>query len=101
MPLATASWRNSATDQRDKGRPRRAGNSQANALIATATLGGKAGWAPASRFIVKTSEPADIEAPPPLTDDLAWHIEAGSDAVVAKPLARQEDDFSPHNVTMR
>jgi hypothetical protein len=52
-------------------------------------------------LIVKTSEPADIEAPPPLTDDLAWHIEAGSDAVVAKPLARQEDDFSPHNVTMR
>src|SRR5205807_4174232 len=47
MPCAIASRRNSATDQRANGNPRRAGNSQASALISTITLGGKAGGSPA------------------------------------------------------
>jgi len=101
MPLAIASWRSSATDQRDKGRPRRHGGSQANALIATITLGGKAGRSPASRPCLKTRKPLDIKAPAPLTDDLAWHIETGGDPVVAKPLAGQKYDPGSHNVSIR
>jgi hypothetical protein len=42
-PCATASRRNSVSDQRAKGRPRRDGNSQASALISTLTAGEK--WA--------------------------------------------------------
>src|SRR5215471_12162152 len=98
MPLAIASWRNSATDQRDKGRPPRHGNSQASALIATATLGGKAGRSPATRLFVKTRKPQGIEASTPLADDLAWHIEASRDTVVALSLARQEYDLGSHDL---
>jgi hypothetical protein len=101
MPLAIASWRRSATDQRDKGRPRRYGSSQANALIATTTLGGKTGGSPASRPFLKTRKSLDIKAPAPLTDDLARHIETGGDAVVAEPLAGQKYDLGSHNVSIR
>jgi len=56
-------------------------------LIATATLGGKAGRSPAARLFVKTGKTLRIEAPTPLADDLARHVEAGCDTVVAVPLA--------------
>ena len=95
-PLAIASWRSSATDHRARGRPRREGNSQATALIATTTLGGKAGWPPAARPLVQAWKSLGIEAMPPLTDDLARHAQACGDAVVAEPLARQEHDLGPH-----
>jgi hypothetical protein len=101
MPLATASWRKSATDQRAKGRPRRAGSSQASALIATTTLGGKAGWTPATRPVVETAEPMGAEPLAPFAGNLAWHAELSCDAVVARSLARQEYDLRPHDVTMR
>jgi hypothetical protein len=64
-------------------------------------LGGKAGWSPAARQFVQTGQPMDTEASAPLANDLARHVEAGSDTVVAKTLARQEYDFSPHNITIR
>ena len=69
MPLATASWCRSATDQRTSGRPRRDGSSQASALIATRTLGEKAGWAPAVRPIVEPRKPVSVE---PLALSRAW-----------------------------
>jgi hypothetical protein len=53
-PWAIASRRNSASDHRAKGNPRRDGNSQASALISTITLGGKASWSPAARLLFKT-----------------------------------------------
>jgi hypothetical protein len=52
-PWATTSRRNSASDQRARGTPRRAGNSHARALTSTITLGGKAGWAPAARLFLE------------------------------------------------
>ncbi len=52
-PWAITSRRNSASDQRAKGTPRRAGNSQARALTSTTTLGGKAGWPPASGLFLQ------------------------------------------------
>src|SRR4249919_2796401 len=89
-PLATASCRNSATDHRARGMPRRDGSSQASALIATTTPGGKAGWSPAARLLVEARQTLVIEALTPLADDLARHAQTCSDALVAKPLARQE-----------
>src|SRR5271166_293704 len=99
-PLATASWRSSATDPA-RGRPRREGSSQASALIATTTLGGKAGWSPATRLFVQAWKSPGIVALTPLADDLARHAQACGDAIVAKPLARQEHDLGAHNITIR
>ena len=51
---ATPSRRNSASDQRAKGSPRRDGNSQASALTSTMTPGGKTRWPPAAWLVFKT-----------------------------------------------
>jgi hypothetical protein len=101
MPLAIASWRNSPIDQRASGRPRRDGNSQANALIATTILGGKAGWTPASRKFVEAGEALIVKTPPPLADNLAWCVEMLGDAGVPEALTRQQHDLRPYNVTIR
>jgi hypothetical protein len=101
MPLAIASWRNSAIDQRANGKPRRDGSSQANALIVTTTLGGKAGWSPAAWLFFETREPLAIEALSPLADSLARHGEAGCNAIVAKSLAGQKHDLGSDNVAVR
>jgi hypothetical protein len=53
-PVATASRRNSASDQRVNGNPRRDGNSQASALISTMTLVGKMRRPSAARLIFET-----------------------------------------------
>jgi hypothetical protein len=65
-------------------------------LIATATLGGKAGRPPAARLFVETRKPLHVEAPTPLADDLARHVEAECDTIVAMPL----DDIAAH-ITLR
>jgi hypothetical protein len=70
-------------------------------LIATTTLGGKAGWTPATRLIVEARQPMDAESLTPFARDLAWHTELSRYAVVAEPLARQQHDLRPHNITMR
>jgi hypothetical protein len=101
MPLAIASWRNSATDQRANGKPRRDGSSHANALIATTTLGAKASRSPAAWLFVEAWESLAIEALAPFADNLARHVEAGRDAVVAKPLAGEKHDLGSGNVALR
>jgi hypothetical protein len=65
------------------------------------TLGGKARRSPAARSIVETGQPIGTEPLAPLAGDLAWHVEPGRYAVVAKSLARQEYDLGPYNVAMR
>jgi hypothetical protein len=70
-------------------------------LIATTTLGGKAGWSPATRLLVQAWKSLGIETPTPLTDDLARQAQACGDAVVAKPFARQKHDLGTHNITIR
>src|SRR5271157_923945 len=62
--------------------------------------GGKTGRSPASRQVIKTGKSLETEAPTPLADDLARHVEAGSDALVAKPPVRQEYNLGPHNVAV-
>jgi hypothetical protein len=101
MPLAIASCRSSATDQRAKGRPRRDGSSQASALIATTTLGGKAGRSPAAWSVVETGQPLDTEPLPPLAGDLAGQAELCRYPIVAETLARKQHDLRPHDSAIR
>jgi hypothetical protein len=70
-------------------------------VIATTTLGGKAGWSPAARSVVEARQPISIEPSAPLAGDLARHAKPRRYAVVAKSLARQEYDLGPHDVAMR
>jgi hypothetical protein len=101
MPLAIASARSSATDQRANGRPRRDGNSQASALIAATASGGKAGRSPAARLVVEAGKPVIVEAGTPLAGDLSRGAETGRNAVVAETLARQQDDPGSEHVLER
>ena len=101
IPPAIASWRNSETDQRASGKPRRDGNSQASALIATTILGGKAGWTPASRKLVEASDALIVKTPAPLADNLTWCAGMLRDAGVPGPLTRQRYDPGSYNVTIR
>jgi hypothetical protein len=70
-------------------------------LIATTTLGGKAGWSPAARSVVETRQAVATEPLTPLARDLARHAELSRDAVVAKPLTRQKHDLRPHDIAIR
>jgi hypothetical protein len=70
-------------------------------LIATTTLGGKAGWTPATRLVVEARQPMDAESPTPFAGDLTWHTELSRYVVVAKVLARQQHDLRPHDIAMR
>jgi hypothetical protein len=101
IPLAIAAWRNSETDQRANGRPRRDGNSQASALIATMILGGKAGRTPASWKFVEAGEAFIVKTPAPLADNLTRCAEMFRDARVPEALARQQYDLRSDNVTIR
>ena len=100
-PCASTSWRMSSTENRDRGNPRRCGNSQARALTWTTRLGGKAGFPPASGLPLETREAGQSEALPPLADDLPRRIEASSDQVIGKAIRCHENDSGADNVTIR
>jgi hypothetical protein len=70
-------------------------------LIATTTLGGKASRSPAAWLLFETWEPLAIETLSPLADNLARRVEAGRDAVVAKPLTGEKHDLGSGNVAVR
>jgi hypothetical protein len=70
-------------------------------LIATTTLGGKAGWSPAARSVVETRQSVDTEPLTPFAGDLAWHAELSRYAIVAKPFARQEHDLRSYDIAIR
>jgi hypothetical protein len=70
-------------------------------LIATTTLGGKAGRTPATLPVLEARQPIGAEPLAPFAGDLAWHAELGRYAVVAKTPARQEHDLRPYDVAMR
>jgi hypothetical protein len=72
-----ASRRNSLSDQCAKGKPRREGNSQANALISTMTLEGKAHRSPAARVFFEPGQALKMETATPFADDLARRVERG------------------------
>jgi len=51
-------------------------------LTWTTTLGGKAGWSPASRDFLQAVEAFAKETPPPFADDLSRGVQARGDLVV-------------------
>jgi len=63
------------------------GSSQASALTATTTLGGKASRPPAARSLLQANEALLEEALAPLADDLPRRIEPKGNLVVAEPRA--------------
>src|SRR4026209_1936700 len=91
----------SGIEWRDKGRPWLRGSSQAKALTATTTLGGKAGRPPAPRLFEQPCKTLLEEALAPPADDLAWSIEPGSDLIVAGSLSGVEDDLGPDHISIR
>jgi hypothetical protein len=76
MPCAITSRRISAIENRDSGKPKRYGSSQARAFTWTTTLGGKAGQPPAARLFFKTWYPLQAKPFPPFAHDLPRDIEA-------------------------
>ena len=97
-PRPTASRLICGILSRDRGRPCSCGNSQASALTATTTLGGKAGRAPATRPLFEAGK-ALFEKPfPPFADDLTRRVEASGDLVVAEAGFGVENDLGPDDI---
>jgi hypothetical protein len=71
---------------RESGTPSSWGSSQASALTATTTPGGKAGWAPATRPFVQADESLFEEALSPLTDDLPQNIDPDGNFVIREAI---------------
>jgi hypothetical protein len=71
------------------GNPRRAGSSQARALISIMTLGGKARRSPAARLIFEPGQALEMEPTTPFADDLARRVEPCRDRVIGHSLTRQ------------
>ena len=65
------------------------------------TLGGKAGWAPATRLSLKAAQPMAVETLTPLRDDLAWQIDPRCDRVFSEPLSRKEDNLGSDDFAIR
>ena len=82
-PRSTVTRRMSGMVRRDNGRPSVRGASQAIRFTSTTTVGGKAGWAPASRLRLETAEALTIEALPPLRHDLSRPFDARGDPWVS------------------
>jgi hypothetical protein len=64
-------------------------------LIATTTLGGKAGRTASTRPLFEAGEALLKEALAPLADDLSRDIQPGGDLVVAEPFRGVEYDSRP------
>lgn len=65
------------------------------------TLGGKAGWAPATRLLVEAPEPVLEEAVTPFADDLPRGVQARADLLVAETTGGQEHDLRADDVSIR
>jgi hypothetical protein len=63
--------------------------------------GGKAGLAPAARFILEAGQAGQAESLTPLADDLARRIESRGDHIIGETLGREEDDLGANDITIR
>src|ERR687888_909677 len=92
-PRASTSRRSSGNDHRANGRPAAPGSSHAIRFTSTTTLGGKAGFPPASWLLVKAGEALEKEALAPFADDLPWGIQSSGNDVVRQPFGREQDQL--------
>jgi hypothetical protein len=67
-------------------------------LIATTTLGGKAGRATSACTLFEAGEALLKETLAPLADDLSRRIHSGGDLVVAEPFRGVEHDPRPDDL---
>src|SRR5436309_1852701 len=101
MPRARTSRCSSGMVKRASGTSERLGNSHANRLTSTTTLGGKAGCAPASRLLLKAGYALFKETVAPFANNLPRRIESRADEIVTEPLSRQQDDLRADDVSIR
>jgi hypothetical protein len=87
--------------KRASGTSERLGNSHASRLTSTTTLGGKAGCAPASKFLLEAGHAFFKEAVAPFADDLPRHIEARGYDVVAQAPRGEQHDLGANDVSIR
>jgi hypothetical protein len=77
------------------------GRSHAIRFTSTTTVGGKAGWPPASRLFFQAREALLKEPVAPLADNLPWGIQTRRDDVIGQALGGQEDQLGPDDVSIR
>jgi len=87
--------------KRDKGSPCSYGSSQARALMAITTLGGKAPRPPVPRSFVEPLDPLFEESLAPLADDLRRGVEPCRDLLVLHTVGGIQDDLGADYVTIR
>ncbi|MFZ0215788.1 MAG: hypothetical protein WAM30_07565 [Candidatus Dormiibacterota bacterium] len=98
--LTTSDWM-SVTWRRDKGKPNRLGSSQAIALTATTTSGGKNRGPPGPRALLEAGEAFFEEAFAPLGHDLESQVEAAADGLGLQPGSSHEHDLGSDNLSIR
>jgi hypothetical protein len=100
-PRRITSARMSGTWSRLKGSPRRAGSSQAIALTATTSSGGKTRPAAGPRALRQARQALLEEALPPLRYALDRQVEPAGDLGVLLAVRGEEHDPSPDDITIR
>src|SRR4030042_1571397 len=101
MPRCTACCAMSSRLRREKGRPKSFGNWQARALISTTISGGKKAGSSAPGQLLQTSQALLEEALAPLRYDLSRQVQAFADLLVGQTLSGKEDNFGPHDISIR
>ena len=85
---------------RENGRPARAGNSQASALTATTTSGGKSPGATRAGMILETGQALFEKALAPEGHDLPPGVQTPGDRVIGAAFGRQEDHLGADDLKM-
>src|SRR6266540_3502450 len=101
IPEAMASARRYGTNHRDRGRSSFEGSSQARALTATTTSGGKDRRASRPGPLLQPRKAVLEEPLAPLGHHLPAGVQAGGDLVVVQAPGRQQDDLGPEHVPIR
>jgi hypothetical protein len=76
------------------------GSSHAIRLTSTTTLGGKAGWSPASQFLLEAREALVEEPVAPLADNLSRGIQACRNDIVGQARGGQQDQLGAQNISI-
>jgi hypothetical protein len=101
MPRETTSEAMSGTCRRDSGTPRRPGSSQAIALTATITSGGKDRGSTSPGTLFEAGQAIFEEPFSPLRHNLSTGVEASCDLVIVQTLGGHEHDLGSHYLSIR
>ena len=76
----------------DSERPMVSGSSQASLTRCVVTSGGKTGWAPGSRSIFQTGQPACLKAATPFADNATLQTQLHRHLTKIDPVGQQQDE---------